>query len=363
MNVTIAKQELNNALQAIKGVQSARTTIPILSNVLLQADKGLACTTTNLDMSIRVTVEASVEEVGTVTLPLRQLTAIARDLPDAPITLTSKEPDCTTKVDCEATHYKLLGMDAAEFPAFAIPEVTMQYQIPQKALRAVLSRTLFAASMDSSRYVLNGVFLQMEKEKLTAAATDGRRLALHEVGDIVTPTESSLILPIITAQALLPLLNDTDEDLTLGIAKNQFTISGAKMVLYSKIVEGTFPNYKQVIPTNNSMHVTINRARLVQALHRVSLVLTEREDHVTVSLAENKISVRANTAEHGEAKDSWEIEYTHKPLEIAINAKYLLEPLTISNAETVQLELKDSDSSVAIRDGNTLSVVMPVRAH
>ena len=367
MNLAIAKDQLLLGLQAVQSVVSSRTTLPILSNVLLKAgDNRLELTATDLDVTISCSVEARVSKPGSTTIPVKKLFGIARELSSPEIELEVDEKN-TTSIASGASFFKINGLAAEEFPPFPQFKENKKVVLPQEKVRSMLKKTSFAISTDESRYVLNGVFLSLKDHKLTMVATDGRRLALvEEEADIGEGSQGEFIVPTKAVNELSRLLGDKG-DVEIRFTDNQvaFTLkndAGFSVLLISKLVEGNYPNYRQVIPGEAKERIPIQREELQQAVRRAEIMTSDKSNSVKLAFTKNNLTITANAPEVGEAKESLAIDYKGKDMAIAFNPAYLLDPLNALGVDEVFIELIDELSPGVLKiNGPFLYVVMPMR--
>ncbi|HUJ10480.1 MAG TPA: DNA polymerase III subunit beta [Verrucomicrobiae bacterium] len=358
----VTKESILDGLQRVQNVVSTRTTLPILSNVLLQAGKGvLSFTTTDLDIAVRCHVEAEVAKEGATTLPARKLFSILKEVTAAEIEMDVDDRNAAS-IRCGSSFYKIMGLPEEEFPKFPDVGSGKSLKIEQAVLREMFKKTAYAVSNDETRYVLNGVFMGFKGDKLTVVATDGRRLALIE-HDIETPkgSEAELILPTKAVGELERLLGDKG-DAKVSIGENQMIIESDSTTLVSKLIEGTYPNFRQVIPTEAKERVPLERELLLAALHRASILASEKSQSVKLNFAKNTLTITALTPEVGEAKETLSINYKGKELTIAFNPQYMMDPLRNLDADEVFLELTDELSPGVIKvNAPFLYVLMPMR--
>lgn len=362
MKIIIPREKLLEALQIVQSVVSTRTSLPILSNVLLRAENGhLSCATTDLDTGIRTQVEATVDKNGATTLPARRLLSIIRELPNTEISIDVDSKNVAT-IRAGAVLFKINGLPEEEYPPFARIEGARQVKLPQKDLRDMLRRTAYAMSSDESRYVLNGVLLSLKDNKLTVVATDGRRLALAEQ-EIEFPKscEGDVILPSKAVNELLRILRD-DGEVELAIGENQISFSAGPTYLISKLIEGNYPNYRQVIPNETKERLTLEREIFLSAIRRVAILSSEKSNSVKLHLGKNELVVTSNTPEIGEARETIPTQYKGRELTIAFNPEYLSDPLRNLEGDNVFLDLSDELSPGIIRNNTPfLYVIMPMR--
>ena len=362
MKFKVAKSTLLEGLQAVQNVVGIRSTLPILSNVLLTAAKGkLTLTTTDLDVSVRCTIDAEVSKTGAGTLPARRLASIIRELPDSVVEIAIDDKDVAT-VECSSSNFKIIGLSKDEFPPTPKADGKYSYTIEQSVFKEMLKMTHYAASNDETRFVLNGVLLSFKEGKLTVVATDGRRLALveHEV-EFPTEAETDMIIPTKAVNELHHTLAD-EGDLKIFAKDNQVLFEFGNISVSSKLIEGTYPNYKQVIPAQCDERITIERESLLTALKRVSLIVTDKSNAMKVTFDDNNLELLLNVPDVGEARDTIPIKYSGKKLSVAFNPEFMMDPLRNLTGDEVFFELTDEISPSVIKCSIPfLYVLMPVR--
>jgi DNA polymerase-3 subunit beta len=367
MNLTISKEQIINGLQAVQNVVSTRTTLPILSNVLLRAEgERLEFTATDLDVTVACAVEAKVNKGGASTVPVKKLFGIVRELSSLEIELEVDEKN-SCSVRAGASFYKINGLSADEFPPLPKFKEDKKVVLLQETLKSMMKKTSFAISTDESRYVLNGIFLSLKDHKMTMVATDGRRLALvDEELDIAEKSQGEFIIPAKTVNELNRLLQDKGE-VEIRYVENQasFTLKdekGSTVLIVTKLIEGNYPNYRQVIPAETKERVALVREEFLHALRRAEIMTSEKSNSVKLSFAKNKLEITANSPEVGEAKESLAINYKGPDMAIAFNPKYIIDPLNALTNDEVFLELIDELSPGVVKiNGPFLYVVMPMR--
>jgi len=367
MNLSIAKEKLIEGLQAVQNVVSTRTTLPILSNVLLRAEgQRLELTATDLDVTVSCSVEAEVKKGGSATLPVKKLFGIVRELGNLEVDLEVSDKNvCSLKSG--ASFYKINGLAAEEFPPLAKFKEDKKVTVPQEKLKGMLKRSAFAVSTDESRYVLNGIFISLKDSKMTMVATDGRRLALvEEELEVPDKAQGEFILPTKAVGELTRLLQEQGE-VELRYTENQasLTLKDEKKPLVqivTKLIEGNYPNYRQVIPSETKERIQLVREEFLHALRRAELMTTEKSNSVKISFTKNNLTITANSPEVGEARESIAVNYKGKDLAIAFNPKYMIEPLNALTNDEVFIELIDELSPGVLKiNGPFLYVVMPMR--
>jgi DNA polymerase-3 subunit beta len=367
MKLILQKQKFLNALSAVQNVVGSRTPIGILNNLLLKAEKNeLTISATDLDIGIRTSCEVGVEKPGSITLPARRLFSIIRELPSEELTL-DVDAKLGATMRCGAAFFKIMGMPAEEFPAIPeFPSKTSEknpiYKIEQKALKELLKRVSYAMSADEKRYVLNGLLLCLKDGKLTIVATDGRRLALTDQElDFPKSGEREFILPAKAVLELQRLLGDK-EDVSFVILENQILFSFGHTEIAAKMVEGNYPNYRQVIPAEAKERVTLERELFLNSVRRVALLSSEKSNSVKLTFAKNNLEIAANTPDVGEARESIPVQYKGKEFTMAFNPEFLVDPLKNIDHDTIHFDFIDELSPGVIRYNKPfLYVIMPMR--
>lgn len=367
MNLTISNEQINNGLQAVQNVVSARTTLPILSNVLLEAaENRLKLTATDLDVTVSCTVEAQVKRPGATTLPVKKLFGIVREMGNQELELEVDDKNVCA-IRSGASFYKVHGLASEEFPPIQKFKDEKKVTLKQEALKGMMAKTAFAISTDESRYVLNGIFMSLKDHKLTMVATDGRRLALvEEEVDVTEQSQGEFIVPAKAVNELRRLLQPSGEvEVRYGDNQAAFHLKddkGFSVLIVTKLIEGNYPNYRQVIPGECKERVTLIREELLHALRRAEIMTSEKANSVKLTFTKNNLAITANSPEIGEARESLAVNYKGKDLAIAFNPKYLIDPLTALTEDEVFLELIDELSPGVLKvNGPFLYVVMPMR--
>jgi DNA polymerase-3 subunit beta len=362
MKLAVTKEALLEGLLRTQNVVSNRPTLPILTNALLEADEeGLWITTTDLEVGIRCRVEARVEKTGSTTLPARKLVSIIRELPSSEIILDVDSKNAAS-IRCGASFFKIFGLPKEEFPAFPAFEEPNSLTIRQAELQDGLRKTSYAISSDEARYVLNGILFSLRDNKLMLVATDGRRLALFD-SDLEFPKshERDFILPTKAVTELQRLLGE-DGDVVIASTANlvSFELNGAQLV--SKLVEGNYPNYRQVIPGEAKERIALEREAFHNCVRRVSILSNDKTSSLRLNFTKNNLDITANTPDVGEAKESMSINYKGRDISIAFNPEFLMDPLRNLPNDEVFLELIDEMSPGVLKIQTPfLYVIMPMR--
>lgn len=362
MKLKVAKEQILKGLQITQGVIGSRSTLPILSNVLLETEGDrLWLTSTDLEVSVKCSIPAEIEEGGSTTLPAKKLFSIIRELASSELAMEVDDKN-SASITCGSSFFKILGLPREEFPPLPKLDAGFAYTLDQAVLKDMLSKTAYAASSDETRQFLNGVLLSFKNDKLTAVATDGRRLALieHEM-ECPKDAEGDIIVP---SKAVNELLHSLGNEGTIKIraVKNQITFEFGDQVLFSKLIEGNYPNFRQVIPSQAEHRIQIERETLLSAVKRVALLTSDRSNSVKLTFAKNKVEVSAQTQDIGEAHESIPIKFTGAELNVAFNPEFIMDPLRHLTSDEVYLEFNDELSPGVIKcDTPFLYVLMPMR--
>ncbi|HLP75759.1 MAG TPA: DNA polymerase III subunit beta [Candidatus Paceibacterota bacterium] len=367
MNLTIAKDQIINGLQAVQNVVSTRTTLPILSNVLIRAEGDrLELTATDLDVTVACSVEAKVTKPGATTVPVKKLFGIIRELATSEIEIEVDDKN-TCSIRAGASFYKINGLAAEEFPPMPKFKEDKKVVLSQETVKGMMKKTSFAISTDESRYVLNGIFISLKDHKMTMVATDGRRLALaDEEVDVSEQSQGEFIVPAKAVGELNRLAQEKGE-VEIRYTDNQasFTLKddkGFSVLIITKLIEGNYPNYRQVIPNEVKERISLVREEFLHALRRAEIMTSEKSNSVKLTFGKNNLAITANSPEVGEARESLAINYKGKEMAIAFNPKYLIDPLNALSNDEVFIELIDELSPGVLKiNGPFLYVVMPMR--
>ncbi len=362
MKISLMKDQILDGLQNVQTVVGTRVTLPVLANVLLKTENGrLSLTTTDLEISLRCHIEAEISEEGAVTLPAKKLFSIIRELPSGRIDIQVDEKH-TAEITCGTSFFKVIGLPSDDFPIISVPEKTVAFTLEQGQLKDLLQRSHYATSSDETRQILNGVLMSIHEGKITAVGTDGRRLALAEQElDFPEGYGNDVVLPMKAVGILMHTL-DGAEKVKLRLAEKQAAFEYGSVTLVSNLLEGTYPNFRQVIPPQCKHHITIEREILFDAMKRVSLLNPDRSTSVRLTFDDNLLVIRAVSPDVGEARESISIKYKAERLNIAFNPEYFMDPLRNLNTDEIAIEIIDEVSPGVIKSTIPfLYVLMPVR--
>lgn len=373
MKLSIAKSEFQRGLTRIQSIVEKRNTMPILANVLLSTSgegkkATLELAATDLEVGIRGIYEAEVHETGAITASAKKLYEIVRELPEETIHIDVAE-NSYLMIRCARAEFNLAGNSAEEYPdlpSFS-PEKTVRVQAI--VLGQMIERSIYAASVDETRYNLNGVYLEVMKEsgKLRMVATDGHRLGYVDraLGVEVAGLSSGVIIPRKGLAELKRLVDEDDADeIEIGFDESSGLARKGDVTLVMRLIEGEFPNYSQVIPKEAEHRFVLPTEILAQALRRVGLFSAERSGAVRLDLTENKLKLSSNNPDLGEAREEIDVDYAGDEISIAFNVRYLMDCLAVMSAKEVQLSFQDALSPAQVvpaDDPDTLAVVMPMR--
>ncbi len=367
MEIKARREDLLAALYWTQSIVERRNTLPILANVLMEAQRGtLRITATDLEVGVRSEVEGEVTREGTVTVNAKKLYEIVREIPSEEVQLKRLENEWV-EIRSGKSVFKIVGMDAREFPQFPKFDGEELSSAPASTIKGMIERTIFSVSTDETRYSLNGVFIEQgEGGKVKMVATDGHRLAFEEQELGHLGLSKGVILPRKGLSELKKLLDsEGDGVVSIGFRENMGLVTRQNVELFMRLIDGDFPDYTKVIPKGNANIAKIEHTELLQALRRVSILSSERYKGIKMEFSSGKVLLSANNPDLGEAVEEIEAEYQGKPMSIGFNARYLIDMLSVVVGEgEIDIELKDELSPSVIRKaGNEgyLYVLMPMR--
>jgi len=370
MKLKIKKDEILKGLQRIQGVVDKKNTMPILSNMLLVADgKGIEIIATDLEIGLRGRYAAEVEKPGAVTVSAKKMFEIVRELPEEDIQIRVEEGNWV-KIVSGHSQFKLVGLPKEEYPS--MPDVAEEGMITLdgETLRDMIKKTLYAAGENDARYVLNGLFVHLSPAKgglnIRMVGTDGHRLSMIDRIVEAKHKEESVIVPKKAMIEIRRLLEEdsSQEGFQIGFSKNHALFKRDGLVMVSKLIDGNYPNYQQVLPTQNTKKVSVSKDIFTHAVKRVSILSKEKTNAVKLQLEKNTLVLSTNNPEVGEANEELSINYTGESISIGFNSRYLMDVLMAMDRDTITLELNDSLSPCLVKEeGNDAykCVVMPMR--
>ncbi|MGE8941705.1 DNA polymerase III subunit beta [Leptospira interrogans] len=371
MRLVIERSELLRALGHVTSVVERRTTIPILSNVMIRASgQQLEFKATDLEREVIEQASAEVSTPGALTVPAHILHDIVRKLPDgAEVELVRDAERERLSLTAGHARFALQSLPAEDFPDLAAGEMTHTFQTTAQDLKRLLDKTRFAISTEETRYYLNGIYLHPAnaggQATLRAVATDGHRLAQVE---LPCPAGAEgmpgVIIPRKTVHELYRLLEDTDAEVNVGVSTTKVRFEIGTVTVTSKLIDGTFPDYGRVIPQGNDKELKVSNSQFMGAVDRVSTIASERGRAVKLNLSEDKMILSVNNPEGGSATEEIGVSYSAAPLEIGFNARYLLDIAGQLESDTAVFKLADPGSPTMVRDGgdeSAIFVLMPMR--
>jgi len=370
MKLKIKKEEILKGLQRIQGVVEKKNTMPILSNMLLIADdRGVEIIATDLEIGLRGRYAAEVDKPGAVTVSAKKMYEIVRELPADDIQINVEENNWV-RIQTGHSQFKLIGLPRDEYPA--LPDVAEDGMIVIEGdtLRDMIKKTLYAVGENDARYVLNGLFVHMTQTKgglnIRMVGTDGHRLSMIDRVVDAKHKEEGIIIP---KKAMVELRRLLEEDapkteLRLGFSKNHALFKRDGLVMVSKLIDGNYPNYLQVVPSKSTKKVTVSKDAFTHAVKRVSILSKEKTNAVKLQLESGQLILSTNNPEVGEANEELAVDYKGEAIAIGFNSRYLMDVLMAMDRETISLELSDALSPCLITeegDENYKCVVMPMR--
>jgi DNA polymerase-3 subunit beta len=374
MELTVAKADLQKELQLCQGVVEKRSTIPILSNVLLKAaEDRLQIAATDLDVTILSSTAARVTTPGGVTIEAKRLFDVIRSLPDDDVHMNLQDNN-SMLIESGTAKFRLLGLPAEDYPTLPTVNVADAYSIALDELKTMVGKVKFAITHEETRFQLNGALLKVQPAKMEMVATDGHRMALINFpkggnGKSRKGSDLTILIPRKALDEILRLEGGEDGTVKFGVSENQLFFDAGDRRLMARMIDVNFPNYMEVISRDNDRHVMVDRERLLSTIRRISLVANERTRAVRFDFAPGKLTVSSTNPELGDARETVPIDYAGNPFHVGLNAAYLTDFLSAVDTQSVSLDLKDENSQCIGRPANTaddlpydyLYVVMPMR--
>jgi len=367
MRFTISREKLQEGLGAVAASIPAKTTLPVLANILLETtDRGIKLSGTDLDIAVSTEVSADVDVAGAVTIPAKKLTEIARELPPAPVKISAVGEQRVT-LECGRSRFKLLGLPRDEFPTFPSVRFNESWRIHSGDLQQLISHTAFAVSGEESRPILNGVLWELRPEKMRMVATNGHRLAKMEMAiDSTNAPSGDLIVPPKALEQVRRLF-PAEEELEIARGDNHIGFRSPFTAVFTRLIEGPYPNYEQVIPKDNDRVAIADKLALTSALKRMSVIASDQTHRIRLSFNSGMLKFSVQTPDLGEAQDELPIRYTGDQLDIGFNASYLLEILRYMPTDEVRMTFKAPERAATIEPegwkdpASYMCLVMPLR--
>lgn len=365
MRLTISREKLQEALVAVSAAVPSKTTLPVLGNLLLETtDRGVRISGTDLDISVSMEVAADVETPGGITVPARKLSEIVRELPPSLVKL-SAVGEQRIVLECGKSKFKLLGLPKDEFPAFPSVDFKSAWRVKSGSLQQLISHTAFAVSVEESRPILNGVLWEVRENILRMVATNGHRLAKMEI-PFEGGTKAEFIIPPKALEQVRKLF-PADEELEIARGENHLAFRSPFVSVYTRLIEGPYPPYDQVIPKDNDRIAILDKAELNSALKRMAVVASDQTHRVKLSFNTAILKFSVQTPDLGEGQDEVPVKYEGDPMDIGFNGVYLLEILRYMPTEQIRLTLKHPERAATIEpeswqdSGTYMCLVMPLR--
>jgi DNA polymerase III subunit beta len=365
MKFTITRENLQQGLAAVGASIPTRTTLPVLSNILIEAEgDGVRLSGTDLDIAVTLRVPADVEQEGAITVPAKKLQELARELPEHPVRVTTTGE--RFELVCGKATFRLNGMPRDEFPTFPQVDFEASWKMPGALMSTMIERTSFAVSTEESRPILNGVLWQLADREMRMVATNGHRLAKLAIpAEAGSAPHADLIVPPKALSQVQRLFNG-NEEIEVARSENHLGFRQAGVQVYTRLIEGPYPNYDQVIPRDNDRIATADKDVLTRALRRMAVVASEQTHRVRLSFVGRMLRLSVETPDLGEAHEEMELEYDGEPLDIGFNANYLLEVLRYMPSSEVKLSFKAPERAATVEPvsdetGDYLCLIMPLR--
>lgn len=367
MRFTISREKLQEGLAAVASSIPAKTTLPVLANILIETtDHGIRLAGTDLDIAVSTEVGADIEQSGAITVPAKKLAEIARELPSAPVKISATGEQRVT-IECGRSRFRLLGLPRDEFPSFPSVKFDDAWRVRSGDLQKLISHTSFAASTEESRPILNGVLWELRPDRMRMVATNGHRLAKMElsIGSAGAPSSDLIVPPKALDQ--IRRLFPAEEELEIARGDNHLGFRSPFTAVYTRLIEGPYPNYEQVIPKDNDRIARAEKNALTQAIRRMSIIASDQTHRVRLSFNAGMVKLAVQTPDLGEAQDEVPINYDGDPLDIGFNANYLLEILRYIPTDDVKLTFKAPERAATLEpegwdeDSKFLCLVMPLK--
>lgn len=361
MKIKVAKGVLLSGIQKVQNIITTKATLPILSNILLETQQNiLKLTATDLDIGISCVIPIETQEPGIITVPAKRFSDIIKDLPSENVNINTKKNNLVI-VETESCQFKIMGLAPEDFPKLPEFKNMAVINLGQSTLKEMLNLTSFAVSLDETRYILNGILFKIHHNNLTLVATDGKRLAVIEK-TLPQPVEKDIqiIVPFKAIQELIRNLKEEGE-LSLLLGNNQALFDFKGTVVISRLIEGEFPDYQQVVPPVSEHKLRIPREQFLWAVRRAALLSTPDYQAVKLEAFKNKLVVSKSTPDVGESREELAVEYRGKEMAIGFNPAYLADVLKNLQDENIELELTDSEKPGVIRLNGYIYIVLPMR--
>jgi DNA polymerase-3 subunit beta len=367
MRFTISREKLQEGLAAVSASIPTKTTLPVLANILVETtDRGIRLSGTDLDISVSTEVAADVDAQGALTIPAKKLSELARELPPAPVKISAVGEQRVT-LECGRSKFKLLGLPRDEFPTFPVVKFGESWRIKSADLQKLISATSFAVSTEESRPILNGVLWELRPEQMRMVATNGHRLAKMETPIAASNAPASDLIVPPKALEQVRRLFPAEEELEIARGENHIGFRSPFTSVFTRLIEGPYPNYEQVIPRDNDKHAIADKSALISALKRMSVIASDQTHRIRLSFNTGMLKFSVTTPDLGEAQDELPVRYEGDQLDIGFNASYLLEILRFMPTEEIRLTFKAPERAATLEPegwndpGHYMCLVMPLR--
>lgn len=367
MKFTIHRNPLLEALVKAQSVVEKKNTVPILANVLFSVEgKELSLSATDLEVGIKIVLPVQSSQSGKITLSAKAFLDIVKELPQETLEITKKDNDWV-EIVCGKSKFKVVSLSAAEYPALPAFEEKKYVDARVDTLREMIDRTSFAVSTDATRYLMNGVYLEpIEKNVMRMTSTDGHRLAFmdSEVFQKMPEMKRGVIIPRKGLSELRKFLDEAEENIGIAFERGYIFAHHNGSYLFIRLIEGEYPDYRQVIPKSTDRVVKVDKEAFYSALKRVSLLAHEKSKGVKFSIQKGNLTIYSSNPDMGEAKEEVDVNYSGEPISVGFNAKYMLDCLAVTPTETLELHLKDHLSPGILKgegQPNHTYVIMPMR--
>lgn len=371
MHFTVEKEIFLKGLTRVQGIVEKRNTIPILANVLIEANEHeITITATDLEVGMKSFYPANVTKTGKITVSAKKLYEITKELPEKEISFLSKD-NCWIEIKCGKAIFNIVGLSADEFPYFPYPDKENFINIKSSIIKEMVDKTYFSISTDETKYNLNGIYFKSDRideiSKISLIATDGHRLSMitKEVQFIsINELEKGVIFPKKGIFELKKIADEDDTDIKIGFMDNNAVIKKDKTIVIMRLVDGEFPDYNRVIPKQNDYKVELNRNDFLHSLRRISILSNDKSKGIKISIKQNLLEISSSNPEFGDAREELEVNYSGPEISIGYNARYIIDVLQNQNSDKIELHIKDNLSPGIIKsasDNEYLAVIMPMR--
>jgi DNA polymerase-3 subunit beta len=367
MRFTISREKLQEGLNSVAASIPAKTTLPVLANILVETtERGIRLSGTDLDIAVSTEISADVETPGAITIPAKKLQEIARELPPSPVKIAAVGEQRVT-LECGRSRFKLLGLPRDEFPTFPTVRFNESWRVKSGELQKLISHTSFAVSTEESRPILNGVLWELRPEFMRMVATNGHRLSKMEVPITSIGAQANDLIVPPKALDQIRRLFPAEEELEIARGDNHLGFRSPFTSVFTRLIEGPYPNYEQVIPKDNDKYAIADKASLISALKRMSVIASDQTHRIRLSFNAGMLKFSVQTPDLGEAQDELPVRYDGDPLDIGFNATYLLEILKYIPTDEVRLTFKAPERAATLEPegwsdpAKYLCLVMPLR--